>query len=113
MDSIATSYNGRGMSGSRSLAGTTKTSTCELHETDREGCRHTSTFLFQLTVRFCRGVSSGPVRRTELRMKSDESLDTGLLAVRGFGGSWRNHATESMLGGAWAKVATQKGNTGA
>jgi len=46
-------------------------------------------------------------------MKRDESRDTGLLAVRGFGGIWRNHATELMLGGAWAKVSTRKGNKGA
>ena len=106
-------------SGDPSLAGMTKTSTCALHETDREGCCHTSTCLLQLTVRgsLCRGVSSGPVGWTALRMKRDESTDTvlllGLLAVRGFGGIWRNHATESMLSGTWSKVPTKKVNTGA
>jgi hypothetical protein len=46
-----------------------KTSTCALDETDREGCRQTSTFVFQLTVRagFCRGVSSDPGGRMEVR----------------------------------------------
>ena len=106
-------------SGDPSLAGMTKTSICALHETDREGCCHTSMCLLQLTVRgsLCRGVSSGPVGRTELCMNRDESIDTvlllGLLVVRGFGGIWRNHATESMLGGTWGNVPTRKGDTGA
>ena len=75
-----------------------KTSTCALHETDLAGCRKTSTWVLQLTVRegVCRGVSFGREPRTELRSKRDESPETvllALLAVRGFGGIRRDRAT--------------------
>ena len=77
-----------------------KTSTCALHETDLAGCRKTSTWVLQLTVRegVCRGVSPGREPRTELRRKRDESPETvlvllALLAVRGFGGIRRVRAT--------------------
>jgi hypothetical protein len=81
----------------------TKTSTCALHETLREGCRQTSTCGFQLTDRedgrlidrdcLCRRVSSGgPEGRSELRRNilCDEILNTVLvplavLAVRRLG----------------------------
>jgi len=112
----ADSQRGSQSSGQRSLAGMTKTSTCELHVTDREGSCQTSTFVSQLTVRevFCRGLPSGPERRRELRRKREESIDTGLallvlLPVLGMVlallsllpllrifGIW-NHAPESML----------------
>jgi hypothetical protein len=89
-----------------------------LHVTDREGGRQYSTCVFQLTVRegFCRGVLSGPEGRRELRRKRDESLDNmfvlALLALharRGFGGIWRNRATESML---WCVMDSFKGREG-
>jgi hypothetical protein len=67
------------------------TSTCALHVTDRTG--------------LCRGLSSGPEGRTELRRKRDEILLPmlgllwllGLVGVRGFGGICRNHDTGSIL----------------
>jgi len=86
------------------------------HETDRGNCRTTSTCVFHLTVRegFCRGVSSGLERQTELRRKREENLDTVLAmllqlvlpGLRGFGGICRNHVTASML---WGVVEVCKG----
>jgi len=108
-------------SGRRSRAGMTRTWTCALHETGREGCRQISTFvvLLQLAERVgvCRGVSSGFDGRTEKRrkreeslellasLKRDESLDKVVVLFveivrRGLGGIWRNHDTAlSMLPG--------------
>jgi hypothetical protein len=81
-----------------------KTSTCELHVTDREGCCQTSMCELHDTVRkgLCRGVSSGSKGCTELRRGRDEGINTVLvllvLLVRlGFRGMSRNQATWSML----------------
>jgi len=89
-----------------SLAGMTKTSTCPLHETDLAGCRKTSTLVLQLTVRegVCRGASSGPQPRMELRRKRDERPETvlvllALFAVQAFGGIWMERAAGFMLWG--------------
>jgi len=90
----------------------TNTSTCELHDTDQGGCRHSSTCVLHDTdrERVLRGVSSGSARRTALRWKMDESLDTVLTRVvsvltrgmwRGFGGICRNQATGSILWGVY------------
>jgi len=98
----------------RRLAGIMKTSTCALHETDL-GCRKTSTLLLQLTVRegVCRGPSSGPEPRTELRRGVDESPDTvrvplAWIALRAFGEIRRDHAAGFMLWGSMGKLRTRK-----
>ena len=87
------------------------TSTSALHETDRVSGRETSMCVSQLTDRggFCRDLPSGLQGRVELRRTRDESLDTALglpllLALRGVGEIFRNHATGSMLWGVWGKV---------
>ena len=105
-----TTQGGSQSSGAHSLAGMTKTSMCVLHVTDREGFRQTSTCVLHVTdrERVCRGVSEG---RTEPRRKLDESINTVrvlvLLVRRGFGGIWRNHATESMLWGVLDSFQTE------
>ena len=70
-------HGGSQSSGAHFLAGMMKTSTCVLHVTDREGGSRNSTCVSQLTVRegLCRGSSSGPDGRPELRMQRDESPD--------------------------------------
>jgi len=87
-----------------SRAGMMKTSTCELHDTDREGCCQTSTCELHDTDRegLCRAVSSGSEGRKELRRRRVEGIDTVhalsvMLVRRGFRGMFRNQATRSML----------------
>ena len=98
-------------SSAHALAGMIKTSISMLHETDRVSGRETSSCASQLTDRGggCRGLPPVSQGRAALRRTRDESLDTALglplpLALRGFGETRRNHATEPMLWGAWGKV---------
>ena len=105
------------------------TSTLALHETDREGCRLTSTRVALLLLldqdSLCRGVS-GSEGRTEKRRKRDESLELRALlkrdasldkvvvlfaARRGLGGIWRNHDTVSaMLSGSAESCKGRRGS---
>ena len=100
------SKRGSQPSGRCSRAGMTKTWTCGLHKTDREGCRQVSNcvVLPQLAgrVSLCPGVSSGSDGRTEKRRKRDESLDKVVvlfaeLVWRGLGGILRNQDTVSSM----------------